>query len=50
MRRFMAVYGYARVSTVNQDLAIQETAVKAAGYTLIQAEKIGINQTGSERA
>lgn len=35
----MAIYGYARVSTVDQDLAIQEAALKAAGCTVIRAEK-----------
>jgi DNA invertase Pin-like site-specific DNA recombinase len=35
----MAVYGYARVSTIDQDLAIQEAALKAAGCTVIRAEK-----------
>jgi Site-specific recombinases, DNA invertase Pin homologs len=39
MRRFMAIYGYARVSTIDQDLAIQEAALKAAGCTVIRAEK-----------
>jgi DNA invertase Pin-like site-specific DNA recombinase len=32
-------YGYARVSTRDQDLAIQETALTAAGCELIRAEK-----------
>ena len=27
----MPLYGYARVSTVDQDLAIQEAALRAAG-------------------
>lgn len=35
----MAVYGYARVSTTDQDLAIQETALRAAGCEIIRAEK-----------
>jgi DNA invertase Pin-like site-specific DNA recombinase len=35
----MAIYGYARVSTIDQDLAIQEAALKAAGCTVIRAEK-----------
>lgn len=39
MRRFMAIYGYARVSTIDQYLAIQEAALKAAGCTVIQEEK-----------
>lgn len=33
------IYGYARVSTTDQDLAIQEAALKAAGCTIIRAEK-----------
>ncbi|MBU0737047.1 MAG: recombinase family protein [Alphaproteobacteria bacterium] len=35
----MAIYGYARVSTIDQYLAIQEAALKAAGCTVIQEEK-----------
>ena len=33
-------YGYARVSTREQDLSIQEAALKAAGCELIRAEKM----------
>lgn len=33
------LYGYARVSTSDQDLAIQEAALRAAGCTIIRAEK-----------
>jgi DNA invertase Pin-like site-specific DNA recombinase len=33
-------YGYARVSTHDQDLSIQEAALKAAGCELIRAEKM----------
>jgi DNA invertase Pin-like site-specific DNA recombinase len=32
-------YGYARVSTIDQDLSIQRAALKAAGCTVIRAEK-----------
>lgn len=34
-----AVYGYARVSTTDQDLRIQEEALRAAGATVIRSEK-----------
>jgi len=35
----MSLYGYARVSTFEQDLGIQRTALKAAGCKVIRAEK-----------
>jgi hypothetical protein len=35
----MTVIGYARVSTTDQDLTIQEAALKAAGCEVIRAEK-----------
>jgi DNA invertase Pin-like site-specific DNA recombinase len=35
----MTVIGYARVSTTDQDLSIQEAALKAAGCDAIRAEK-----------
>jgi DNA invertase Pin-like site-specific DNA recombinase len=42
----MATYGYARVSTTDQDLSVQRTALKAAGAEVIRAEKA----TGTKRA
>ncbi|ACK52021.1 Resolvase domain protein [Methylocella silvestris BL2] len=36
----MATYGYARVSTTDQDLALQKKALKAAGCAIIRAEKM----------
>jgi DNA invertase Pin-like site-specific DNA recombinase len=33
------LYGYARVSTLDQDLALQRAALKAAGCEVIRAEK-----------
>lgn len=41
----MALYGYARVSTIGQDLALQEQALRAAGCEVIRAEKV----TGTSR-
>ena len=35
----MPLYGYARVSTLDQDLAIQEEALRAAGCQVVRAEK-----------
>src|SRR5262249_14933165 len=35
----MAVYGYARVSTSEQDTSIQEAALRRAGCDLIRTEK-----------
>jgi DNA invertase Pin-like site-specific DNA recombinase len=34
----MPLYGYARISTLDQDLAIQQAALKAAGCVVIRAE------------
>lgn len=36
----MALYGYARVSSSDQDLTLQEQALRAAGCEVIRAEKI----------
>jgi DNA invertase Pin-like site-specific DNA recombinase len=35
----MALYGYAHVSTLDQNLGIQRAALKAAGCDVIRAEK-----------
>lgn len=39
----MSIYGYARVSTTDQDLSIQIEALKAAGCEIVRSEK----QTGT---
>lgn len=39
MGRSMTVIGYARVSTTDQDLSIQEAALRVAGCDVIRAEK-----------
>ncbi|SDX41433.1 recombinase family protein [Litoreibacter albidus] len=36
----MAIYGYARVSTTDQDLTIQRKALDAAGCEIIREEKV----------
>src|SRR5467141_2212235 len=36
----MALYGYARVSTSEQDFTLQEQALRAAGCEVIRAEKV----------
>lgn len=43
----MAVYGYARVSTHDQGLALQEEALRKAGCDVIRAEKVsGTSRNG----
>ena len=41
----MALFGYARVSTIDQDVSIQEAALRNAGCQAIRSEK----KSGSER-
>jgi DNA invertase Pin-like site-specific DNA recombinase len=41
----MAIYGYARASTVDQAVSIQEASLRAAGCDLIRSEKV----SGSSR-
>lgn len=35
----MTLYGYARVSSTDQDLNIQQAALQAAGCSIVRAEK-----------
>jgi DNA invertase Pin-like site-specific DNA recombinase len=43
------IYGYARVSTVEQDSAIQEEALAAAGCDVVRSEKVsGTSRTGRD--
>ena len=35
----MACYGYARVSSIDQDYALQEKALRAAGCEIVRSEK-----------
>jgi DNA invertase Pin-like site-specific DNA recombinase len=43
------IYGYARVSTVDQDLSIQHAALTAAGCTVVRSEKVtGTSTDGRE--
>lgn len=45
----MAHYGYARVSTTDQDLSIQETSLKQAGCDIIRMEKVsGTSRQGRD--
>ena len=36
----MSLYGYARVSTIDQDLTLQENALRAAGCDIVRSEKV----------
>ncbi len=43
------IYGYARVSTTDQDLSIQQEKLTAAGCTVVRAEKVsGTSTEGRE--
>ncbi|MDC0360832.1 recombinase family protein [Alphaproteobacteria bacterium] len=43
----MMIYGYARVSTTEQDLSVQHDALKASGADVIRSEKVsGISRDG----
>jgi DNA invertase Pin-like site-specific DNA recombinase len=45
----MAIYGYARVSTIDQDAGIQEQALRAAGCGVVRSEKVsGTSRRGRE--
>jgi DNA invertase Pin-like site-specific DNA recombinase len=43
------LYGYARVSTTDQDLSIQEATLKAAGCAVVRAEKVSGTSTDGRK-
>lgn len=45
----MTIYGYARVSTTDQDLTIQELTLAAAGCTVIRSEKVSGSSTSGRK-
>ena len=46
----MPKYGYARVSTTDQDLSIQVAALKAAGCVIVRSEKVSGTSTNGRDA
>ena len=45
----MAIYGYARASTVDQDVSIQVDALRAAGCEVVRSEKVsGTSRVGRD--
>ena len=45
----MKVYGYARVSTIDQDLTVQREALLAAGCDLVREEKVSGQASAEDR-
>src|SRR6266511_3672906 len=45
----MALYGYARVSTSDQDCTLQEHALRAAGCEVIRADKVSATRRATEQ-
>jgi DNA invertase Pin-like site-specific DNA recombinase len=45
----MACYGYARVSSIDQDYTLQEKALRAAGCEIVRSEKVS-GTIGNSRA
>ena len=46
----MALYGYARMSTADQDFTLQERALRTAGCEVIRAEKATATRRDDRRA
>lgn len=45
--KIMACYGYVRVSSIDQDYALQEKALRAAGCKIVRAEKVSATSRNS---